>query len=99
MPNLVKQSFHAWIDTGNLIVTGDLKTPTLGWKAEIKAQVPPGINPQDLLLRVDAQPPTGPAGQIVTNVPLRYQQAAGNIKTVTVFYEKESVHVHVEPAP
>jgi hypothetical protein len=103
MPQLVKQSFHAWIDDmpgakPKLIVTGELQVPTTGWKAETKRQVPQGINPKDLLLRVDAKAPSGPAGQIVMNLPLRYEEPAspGQFTQVTVLYEKESVTVDVK---
>jgi hypothetical protein len=103
MPTLVKQSFKAWIDAmpgspPRLIVTGEIEVPTTGWKVGISRQVPQGTNQKDLLLRVHADPPEGPAGQIVLKLPLRYEEPAvlGQFTTVTVLYENESVTVDVK---
>jgi hypothetical protein len=103
MPRLVKQSFKAWIDAmpvapPRLIVTGEIEVPTTGWKVGMSRQVPQGINPKDLLLWVHADPPQGPAGQIVLKLPLRYEELAtpGQFTQVTVLYENESVTVEVK---
>lgn len=103
MPSVVKQSFKAWIDEmpgsqPRLIVTGEIEVPTTGWKVGMSRQVPQGINPKDLLLRVHAEPPQGPAGQIVLKLPLRYEEVAapGQFTQVTALYEGESVTIDVK---
>jgi hypothetical protein len=105
MPTLVKQSFKAWIDAmpgspPRLIVTGEIEVPTTGWKVGMSRQVPQGVNPKILLLKVHADPPEGPAGQIVLKLPLRYEELAapGQFTQVTILYENESVTVDVTVA-
>jgi hypothetical protein len=37
--------------------------------------VPQGINPNILILQLKATPPPGPVPQILTRIPLRYEEA------------------------
>jgi hypothetical protein len=77
---VIKQSFRAWIDrmpmsAPRLYVSGDIVTPTGGWTASLSRAVPQGINPDILILQVDATPPAGGAPTVLTTIPLRYEEA------------------------
>jgi hypothetical protein len=104
MPSLLKQTFKAWLDEmpgskPKLIVTGELEIPTTGWKGELKLHQPQGINKKILLLDAVTVPPSGPAGQMMGKLPLRYEQPAapGEYTQVTILYEHDSVTVDVKP--
>jgi hypothetical protein len=77
---VIKQSFHAWIDRmpmggPRLFVTGDIVTPSGGWTASLTRAVPQGINPNILILQIDASPPTGGAPTVMTTMSLRFEEA------------------------
>lgn len=79
MPILLKVTFKAWIDhmpgsDPKLIVIGDVQVPTTGWHVTLTRRSPQGFNPNILLLDVSAQQPKGMAGQMVTTIPLRYEE-------------------------
>src|SRR4051794_14391665 len=79
MPTLLKGTFKAWIDRmpgsgPKLIVIGDVQVPTTGWHVTLLRHSPQGINPTILILDVSAQQPTGMAGQMITVIPLLYDE-------------------------
>lgn len=79
MPTLLKGTFKAWIDRmpgagPKLIVIGDMEVPTGGWRVDLVRRSPQGINPNILILDVAAQPPRGIVTQVITVVPLRYEE-------------------------
>jgi hypothetical protein len=57
-----------------LSVTGDVTEPTTGWTVTLARAEPQGINPKVLLLKLVEQPPTGPAGDIVTTHHVKYDE-------------------------
>jgi hypothetical protein len=77
-----------------LIVTGTCTFPTAGWKVELRPRVPQGINPEVLLLERIVTPPTGFAAQVITQVPVRYEQDA-TIDYTQVDIDGEVVDVQV----
>ena len=104
MPVLLKNTFKAWIDRmpgpsahPRLIVIGDVQVPTTGWHAWLTRHEPQGINPNILILDVNAQKPSGEAGQMVTTIPLRYEEHPPhhNYTQVTVRDGKDEVTVGV----
>jgi hypothetical protein len=73
------RSYEAWIDlmpgaNDTLHVKGKVTVPTTGYKAQLVEAVPQGINPAILLLRLELTKPTGPAGQMVTTLEVRYSK-------------------------
>lgn len=102
MPTILKNTFKAWIDRmpgagPNLIVIGDVEVPTTGWHVVLTRRSPQGINPNILILDVSAQPPQGMAGQMITTIPLRYQERPPHHEytQVTVVDGKDEVTVGV----
>jgi hypothetical protein len=78
---------------------GELEIPTTGWKGELKLHQPQGINKKILLLDAVTVPPSGPAGQMMGKLPLRYEHPAApsEYTQVTIIYEHDSVTVDVKP--
>ena len=79
MPTLLNDTFRAWIDhmpgSGpRLIVIGEMQVPTTGWHVRLTRRSPQGFNPKILILDVSAEKPHGMAGQMVTTIPLRYEE-------------------------
>jgi hypothetical protein len=57
----------------------------LGYEVELRPSVPQGINPRDLLLDKIVTPPSGLAGDIVTDVEVRYEEVTDvKYETVTI---------------
>lgn len=68
-----------------LTVTGTCTFPTLGYTVELRRKVPQGINPLDLLLDKLVTPPSGLAGDVVTDVEVRYEEVTDVMyETVTI---------------
>jgi hypothetical protein len=57
-----------------LRVDGDPRMPTPQHKPVLTKAVPQGINPRILILDLKATPPTGGAPQVVTRVPVHYEE-------------------------
>jgi hypothetical protein len=90
MVKALKDKFKAWQDempgsARKLIVTGEVQCPTTGWKVVLSEARPQGINPAILILDIEATKPTGPAGDVITIVPVRFETAHGAAyKEVTI---------------
>ncbi len=56
------------------IAKGVVVAPTTGWTVELLEMHPQGINPAVKLLRLEVTPPSGPAGQKVTDYPVQYTE-------------------------
>jgi hypothetical protein len=74
-----KSKFKAWLDTQppnqhTLHVTGSVTVPTTGWKVKLVEAHPQGIDPEILLLKVEETKPTGPAGDIVEHIDVRFEK-------------------------
>jgi hypothetical protein len=105
MPTLLKDTFSAWIDkmppaNPRLIVTGEVQVPTSGWKVKLVRKIPQGINPNILLLDVEATAPHGTVSQLVTTIPVRYEEGPPehDYTDVTVFAGSDQVTVKVGTA-
>ncbi|HXC54602.1 MAG TPA: hypothetical protein VNU97_04860 [Rhizomicrobium sp.] len=77
---VLKNTAHAWVNSmppgkPKLMVIVAVTTPTTGWTVKLVRANPQGINPAILLLRIDATPPKGRAGQMVTRHELRYEES------------------------
>jgi hypothetical protein len=77
---VLQNTFKAWIDNmpmggPKLIVIGDVQVPTGGWRVWLAPAAPQGYNPDILILDIHATPPVGPAIDVVTTIPLRYEEA------------------------
>jgi hypothetical protein len=102
MPTLLKNTFKAWIDRmpgsrPKLIVVGDVQVPTSGWHVWLSKHVPQGINPNILILDVNATKPSGIVLEVVTTIPLRYEESPPQHEytQVTVLDGKDEVTVGV----
>jgi len=82
-----------------LIAFATVTTPTTGWTVKLVRAVPQGINPKDLLLKIEATPPQGGAGNVVTPHELRYAEAAQRDQysqvTITGGNPSVTVPVHI----
>jgi len=90
----VAADWTAWVDLQppgppSLHVHGTVEAPTPCHKASLSVRVPPGINPTILQLNLSITPPTGPCTQVVTNIPVAYDDQAYDTgkgyKTVQIF--------------
>ncbi|HTT82881.1 MAG TPA: hypothetical protein VMF67_05340 [Rhizomicrobium sp.] len=75
-----RDTFKAWNDTTpgtahDLIVTGKVQCTSTGWQVKLTTTDLQGRPPHDLLLKLDAVPPVGMAGQMITEHDVRFQQA------------------------
>ena len=73
--NSDQSEFKARLDkmppNNTLYVTGKVTVPTTGFHVSLVEAVPQGINPKILILEVKKVKPSGPAGDVVTHVPVR----------------------------
>jgi hypothetical protein len=104
MPTLLKNTFKAWIDRmpgpgaqPKLIVVGDVQVPTSGWHVWLERRVPQGINPDILVLDVKARKPGGIVLEVITTIPLRYEERPPQREytQVTIVNGAESVTIGV----
>jgi hypothetical protein len=58
----------------HLSVKGKCTFPTTGYTVTLKKKVPQGINPLILLLDKLVTPPVGPAADVVTTIPVVYEE-------------------------
>ena len=57
-----------------LTVIGKCTFPTPGYKVQLKKKVPQGINPSILLLEKIVSGPSGPQPDVVTTIPITYEE-------------------------
>jgi hypothetical protein len=77
-----------------LVVTGTCTFPRAGYTVELRRVEPQGFNPADLLLERIVTEPPGPSAEVVTDVPVRYEEeAALRYQTVTILPEGPSIPV------
>jgi hypothetical protein len=74
-----KSKFKAWLDkqppdNHTLHVTGSVTVPTTGWKAKLVEAHPQGINKEILILKVEETKPTGPAGDVVSHIDVKFEK-------------------------
>jgi hypothetical protein len=100
--NSDKSEFKAWIDKmpgahNTLHVTGTVTVPTTGYHGSLVEAVPPGINRQILILEVKLVKPTGPAGQMVSHIPVSYDKPNSfDYKEVTIRGDGSSFTIPVK---
>jgi hypothetical protein len=102
MPILLKDTFKAWIDNmpgapPTLIAIGDVQVPTSGWHVWLAKRPSQGINPNVLILDVNAQKPSGIVLEVITKIPLRYVESPPQHEytQVTIIDGKDGVTVGV----
>jgi len=79
---------------GALIVSGVCTAPSTGHRIELERQVPQGINPNDLLLRLVRHEPSGPSGQALTEIEVRYVEETDlRFDSVTILPDGPSIGV------
>jgi len=78
--------WQAWVseDAKTLFVRGVVKTPTPGYKVSIEPTSPQGINPKILMLDVKLTKLPGIWPQVVTSMPVAYEQANHDYTTVHI---------------
>lgn len=79
----------------HLRVTGEVQTPTPGYKLTLKKAVPQGINPQILLLRLERQAPTGIEPQHVVTMKVEYDEQT-DVRYTQVQIEPDGIAIEVE---
>lgn len=92
--------WKAWHDNEppgpvRLYVTGKCTFPTTGYKVELKPRVPQGINPTIYILDKAVHKPSGPAGDVVTTVEVRYEETTNKHYT-EIHILPDDVHVKVK---
>jgi hypothetical protein len=79
---------------GVVLVTGTCTLPTSGHTVELRRHEPQGINPADLLLDLVVTEPSGPAAEVLTDVPVRYQERTDTgFGTVTILPDGPTIAV------
>jgi hypothetical protein len=79
---------------GVVLVTGTCTVPTSGHTVELRRHEPQGINPADLLLDLVVNEPSGPAAEVLTDVPVRYEERTDTgFGTVTILPDGPSIPV------
>ena len=79
---------------GLVLVTGICTVPTSGHTVELRRHEPQGINPADLLLDLVVNEPSGPAAEVLTDVPVRYEERTDTgFGTVTILPDGPSIPV------
>jgi hypothetical protein len=81
-----------------LIVTGDTDPIEVDWKVALVRAVPQGINPNDLLLKIEVTKPTGPHSNALASRTLRYEEKPVQVdyKSVTILNGDHSFTIAVE---
>jgi hypothetical protein len=68
-----------------LRVRGECEFPTTGFGVELRRHHPPACNDRELLLDKVVHAPTGPVGQVITRVPVSYDEDRPSpLSTVTI---------------
>lgn len=102
--NSDKDTFKAWLNkmpgpgaNPTLHVTGTVTVPTTGYHVSLVEAVPQGINPKILILEVKKVKPTGPAGDVVSQVPVEYKkQNSPDYTDVTIRCDGDDFTIPVE---
>lgn len=89
----------AWCDTmppgpKTLHVKGTVVVPSTGYRATLKRHVPPGINPDILLLTLVVTEPTGITNPAVEEIEVRYSQE-GCVSGVSILPEGVDLEVEI----
>lgn len=98
---VLEDTFRAWHNlmppAPSFIVTGEVEAPTPGWSVTLTPAVPQGINPDILILELNATRPSGPTIQIPTLIPVRYQQVppARHYSQVTIRHGRREFTIGV----
>lgn len=80
-----------------LHVTGTVTVPTTGYHVSLVEAVPQGINPKILILEVKKVKPTGPAGDVVSHIPVKYDKPhSPDYTDVTVRCDGDDFTIPVE---
>lgn len=102
MPAVNPKDFSAWIDKmppgpPKLIVTGSMQVNTGGWTVTMKPAEPQGINPDIKILVIEAIAPSGQVTQVVTTIPLRYEEnpAQHEYTEVTIRNDRQEFTIDV----
>jgi hypothetical protein len=79
-----------------LKVRGECTFPTPGFKVTLKKAVPQGINPTILILEKIVVKPTGIEPQIVTTIPVEYEETTDQpTKEVVIMPDDTKITVQV----
>lgn len=79
---------------GRLVVTGTCTFPREGYQVELRRHEPQGINREDVLLDKVVIEPTGPTPQVITQIPVRYEEEAQvAYRTVTIIPDGPTIEV------
>ena len=79
---------------GVVVVKGTCTVPTSGHTVELHRHEPQGINPADLLLDLVVNEPSGPATDVLTDVPVRYDEPTDTgFGTVTILPDGPNIPV------
>ena len=103
MDNVTSRNWKAWHDfmpgsEPTLRVAGEVTVPTSGYDAKLTPHYPPGINPTIYLLDLIVTPPAPDqqVSQVVTTLPVRYEEETrNNYSQVTVLPEETTVDVEI----
>jgi len=92
-------NWHAWHDwmpgkPPTLHVVGVVRCPTAGYTVTLKPAAPQGINPAIYILELVVTPPTQPAAQVVTDVPVHYSEHT-SVRYTEVFIIPQNIGVTV----
>jgi hypothetical protein len=102
---LQEKTFKAWINNmpgpgakPTLIVTGDTDAIEVDWKVVLVRAVPQGINPNDLLLKIEVTKPTGAHSNALASRTLRYEEKPAQVgyHSVTILNADHSFTIPVE---
>lgn len=81
---------------GVLRVDGECTMPSTGYRLALVRQAPQGVNPRDLLLRLEVTPPPGVSGPALTTYPVSYEERTTvYLDTVTILPDGVSVEVQI----
>ncbi|MGI8593636.1 MAG: hypothetical protein ACR2ML_04600 [Solirubrobacteraceae bacterium] len=80
--------------TPSLLVSAVCTVPSGGHRIELEPQVPQGINPKDLLLRLVRSEPGGPSTGALTDIEVRYAEETDfPYESVTIVPDGPSIPV------
>lgn len=102
MPTILEETFSAWIDSmpgspKQLIVQGKAEVPTGGWTGSLRPASPQGTVPEVIILVASLQKPSGDVPQVVSEVPLRYEEKPPkhDYTQATIRFEKTEFTIKV----
>jgi hypothetical protein len=93
--NWAARSLRVASGGGVVLVSGTCTVPTSGHTVELRRHEPQGVNPADLLLDLVVTEPSGVAADVLTDVPVRYEESSDTgFGTVTILPDGPSITVH-----